>query len=898
MIQSMKAINTCSSACLSGQALELIIRSWIHSMALAILVLCGTFIHATILSVALDGSQPYTSIQTAINASAHTDTVLVYPGRYYENVRFNGRNITLASLELVTGNRDYVYSTIIDANHNGTGIFVNDYETNITIQGFTVVNGTGYYNSQYDWTSGGGIAIGGMSGQRSARIINCHVTGNRADNGAGIVLSALNAYLSGVSIHHNSGGIGAGIYFAGSNDQYNTVFDPDNRCNIYNNYAANGSDLYYYNVNSVHVIVDTFTVANPWNFYATAVPQNPNISNPYIFDILNIVHQEVNHDLYVAPWGDDNHSGHSPAEPMRSIFMAMYRIASDSENPKTVHVANGIYSSSLNGQQFPVPVKSHTQLIGETKEATVLDSEHSSSSISFPSGNEGSLVACLTLRNTRAGLVVNRNNGLIATDLNIFGTTSGYQSVGISCLRNTGSSDFTSISIDNVASPNSASGITVYQQKGSLSLRKVSFLNIVGHMQMNAIAISTEMECDIVIDGCNFYNNHDYSTDTFSMNSMFQISPFSSYGTRLRIEIKNSAFYDNFQAMPAQMGMARSLNDTLFISNCTFAGNSGGSSTIAVQGTSVLTNNVFHNPAMNTQIWIPNYISSGINSHTTLRYNNILGGASGVSNSTSANPLIWGEGNTAYDPLFSYEGNRPYTLSPESPLIDSGWQAAFSEPGLDAGGNERLWDGDLDGTAVIDKGAYEYQPIYSPVNLSAELWNGQLVLSWDMTGIPRGLTGYRVYRNNNPHADIEGAQSTWFRERITQPDTLVYRVAALYGNVESTLSDSVVVIVTAVDNSDDLAPGLPTLSVGPNPFTDLAVIRYTLPQTANVELKIYNLRGQLVRVLDSGIKTAGEQILAWEGCDDRAQPLASGVYLLRLSVSGKPARQMKAVLVK
>ncbi|HOH79808.1 MAG TPA: hypothetical protein PLO35_08805, partial [Candidatus Cloacimonadota bacterium] len=125
------------------------------------LLVLGVCSHATILSVALDGSQPYSSIQTAINASAHTDTVLVYPGRYYENVRFNGRNITLASLELMTGNRDYVYSTIIDANHNGTGIYVNDYETNVTIQGFSVVNGTGYYNSQYDWTSGGGIAIGG-----------------------------------------------------------------------------------------------------------------------------------------------------------------------------------------------------------------------------------------------------------------------------------------------------------------------------------------------------------------------------------------------------------------------------------------------------------------------------------------------------------------------------------------------------------------------------------------------------------------------------------------------------------------------------------------------------------------------------------------------------------------
>jgi hypothetical protein len=397
----MKAINTYSSACLSGQALELIFRSWIHSMALAILVLCSTFIHATVLSVALDGSQPYTSIQTAINASAHTDTVLVYPGRYYENVRFNGRNITLASLELMTGNRDYVYSTMIDANHNGTGIYVNDYETNVTIQGFSVVNGTGYYNSLYDWTSGGGIAIGGMSGQRSARIINCHVTGNRADNGAGVVLSALNAYLSGVSIHHNIGGIGAGIYFAGSMNQYNTVFDPVNRCSIYNNYAANGSDLYYYNVNSVQVIVDTFTVANPWNFYASAVPQNPNISNPYIFDILNTVHQEVNHDLYVAPWGDDNHSGHSPAEPMRSIFMAMYRIASDSENPKTVHVANGHYSPSLNGQLFPIPVKSYTRLAGESKDGVILDAEGLSVACNLSAYSQGLVIRGVTFQNAR-----------------------------------------------------------------------------------------------------------------------------------------------------------------------------------------------------------------------------------------------------------------------------------------------------------------------------------------------------------------------------------------------------------------------------------------------------------------------------------------------------------------
>ncbi|MFA5433054.1 MAG: hypothetical protein WC319_09345 [Candidatus Paceibacterota bacterium] len=69
--------------------------------------------HAAILGVALDGSQPYGVIQEAIDASAHGDTVLVYPGRYIENVRFNGKNITLASLELLSGDRDYIHSTVM-----------------------------------------------------------------------------------------------------------------------------------------------------------------------------------------------------------------------------------------------------------------------------------------------------------------------------------------------------------------------------------------------------------------------------------------------------------------------------------------------------------------------------------------------------------------------------------------------------------------------------------------------------------------------------------------------------------------------------------------------------------------------------------------------------------------
>ncbi|MDZ4181497.1 MAG: hypothetical protein U1B83_01375, partial [Candidatus Cloacimonadaceae bacterium] len=340
---------------------------------------------------------------------------------------------------------------------------------------------------------------------------------------------------------------------------------------------------------------------------------------------------------------------------------------------------------------------------------------------------------------------------------------------------------------------------------------------------------------------------------------MLAIDASSDYTPRLRVDIRNSAFYNNRMSRAYNQPTAKSINDTLFISNCTFADNSLGAAIVTIMGTSVLTNNIFHNPEMDSQIWIPSNSSSGA-SHTTLIHNNIHRGLGGVYNTSSAYPLIWGPDNTNYDPLFSYEGNRPYTLSSLSPLIDTGWQYAsgLAQPGYDAGGNERLWDGDGDGIAVIDIGAYEYQPLFSPQNLAAELWQNQLLLSWEMPVSDRGLSGYRVFRDHLPYAVVSGAGNTYFREHLSQADTLVYQVAALYGNVESALSDSVVVIVFTTDNADDLAPAVTKLSIGPNPFSDIAVIRYTLPKASKVDLKIYNLRGQLVRNLESGTKNPGE----------------------------------------
>ncbi|MCI5115752.1 MAG: hypothetical protein D3921_13325 [Candidatus Electrothrix sp. AW1] len=66
--------------------------------------------------------------------------------------------------------------------------------------------------------------------------------------------------------------------------------------------------------------------------------------------------------------------------------------------------------------------------------------------------------------------------------------------------------------------------------------------------------------------------------------------------------------------------------------------------------------------------------------------------------------------NLNTDPLFANPTNGNYRLSASSPVIDAGFDSAPSLSQLDLDGQNRIMDGDNDGTAHVDIGAYEYNP--------------------------------------------------------------------------------------------------------------------------------------------------------------------------------------------
>jgi hypothetical protein len=68
----------------------------------------------------------------------------------------------------------------------------------------------------------------------------------------------------------------------------------------------------------------------------------------------------------------------------------------------------------------------------------------------------------------------------------------------------------------------------------------------------------------------------------------------------------------------------------------------------------------------------------------------------------------------------------------------------------------------------------------------------------------------------------------------------------------------------------------------PNPFNPGTNIRYDLPRSEFVTLRIYNVLGQEVKLLLDADRPAGFWSITWDGRNDAGSPVGSGVYLYKL----------------
>ena len=85
-----------------------------------------------------------------------------------------------------------------------------------------------------------------------------------------------------------------------------------------------------------------------------------------------------------------------------------------------------------------------------------------------------------------------------------------------------------------------------------------------------------------------------------------------------------------------------------------------------------------------------------------------------------------------------------------------------------------------------------------------------------------------------------------------------------------------------------VAGRLVLLPNAPNPFNPVTTIRFELPQSGRVSLRIYDVAGRLVRTLLEGAPMpAGPGTAVWRGMDDGGKSVASGTYFCRLTAGSR-----------
>ncbi len=651
-----------------------------------------------------DGTGDFTTIQEGINASADTDTVLVHPGTYYENIDFGGKSITVASLYLTTGNDQYINQTIINGNQTGSCVRIVSEEDETTLLcGFTITNGSGSPYYEDGPNHGGGLLLI----DTQVNIENCSIKENNAKNGGGIYCMSSQITLSKVNIINNMSHAGGGIL---SRTDSEIIFNQNELCNIYCNYSGMGCEIMkaWSSPIPMEVYVDTFTVFEPDSYFICSATSTGIPLNDVTLNMQNAKLEPVNADLYISTEGDNNNSGLTPNEPLKNINFALSLVKSDTLHPNTIHIAGGIYSHTQNNDCFPLNMRGYVSLEGESMENVVWDAEYYSPHIYDRYSKLDYEIKNLTLINGTGNTVASM---LISVNQQ-FDKFINFENITIT-------------------------GCYAYSKSLELFNMDLSIKNI--HSFSNDCTLlwalnSYQAEQEVIIENAYIHDNHQYDPASMSSDAGPQLS-FGMLGTEpMNVTITNMELTENIQTQSdwpkSVSGILVGDDINLNLVNCTIGNNSApGNGGAIIIGPSARNSEInIYNSILYGDVPREIYIDneSSANPSTLYIQNSLVhGGEEGISNPYSWNVINWNEGNLNEDPFWDVSGDNPYALMEDSPCINAGTldlPEGIELPEYDLAGNPRVVNG------MIDLGAYEFQDsvAVSDENLQSSILKIQL----------------------------------------------------------------------------------------------------------------------------------------------------------------------------
>ena len=126
---------------------------------------------------------------------------------------------------------------------------------------------------------------------------------------------------------------------------------------------------------------------------------------------------------------------------------------------------------------------------------------------------------------------------------------------------------------------------------------------------------------------------------------------------------------------------------------------------------------------------------------------------------------------------------------------------------------------------------------------------------------------------------------------VSFPDTAHGWAVGEYGHIiHYTLS-------TGIEEKKDGLIRASRLEVSPNPFRQTVAIGFQTGRQSVVTVKIFDVRGTLIKSLVDESKASGNYKIYWDGTDALKQRVPNGIYFCRLELNRWPLDQKKIILV-
>lgn len=256
-------------------------------------------------------------------------------------------------------------------------------------------------------------------------------------------------------------------------------------------------------------------------------------------------------------------------------------------------------------------------------------------------------------------------------------------------------------------------------------------------------------------------------------------------------------------------------------------------------------------------------------------------------------PLIDGGGNIIVDSLqaqsiFVDIQNGDFHLAQGSIAIDAGFDTLGYYYPFDMDYNHRVWDGDGNGSAIIDIGPYEY---------GAPAFGGIQGITYDPT--TGDFVDYVLLKINNQPGEFTFSDSIGsyqiklpagvydvYAERVFYDDAVEYQIEVFDG--QFTQLDIAMNETVDVQNYEIISIKNDfNLNNFPNPFNPETTIEFSIQNNSDVELTIFNIKGQRIATLINEKMQKGKHSIIWSGCDQHGNQVSSGIYFYKLKVGNQ-----------